>query len=105
MPIVVWIFALLAAALHIVAFACESFLIERPRVHQGVFGLHFVPAVRLCAFGLGFHNLLTHAASPTPEPTDRLGQLASTCCGPAARQMASANALSPSGWVPVALTR
>jgi putative membrane protein len=57
MPIVVWIFALLAAALHIVAFACESFLIERPRVHQGVFGLHYVPAVRLWAFGLGFYNL------------------------------------------------
>jgi putative membrane protein len=55
--VVVWIFALLAATLHIVVFACEAFLIERPSVHDGVFGLPYVPAVRMWAFGVGFYNL------------------------------------------------
>jgi putative membrane protein len=55
--VVVWIFAVLAAALHIVAFACEAFLIKRPIVHDGVFGLPYVPAVRIWAFGVGFYNL------------------------------------------------
>jgi putative membrane protein len=55
--VVVWIFALIAAALHIVVFACEAFLIERPSVHEGVFGLPYVPAVRIWAFGVGFYNL------------------------------------------------
>jgi putative membrane protein len=55
--VVVWIFALLAATLHIVVFACEAFLIERPSVHDGVFGLAYVPAVRMWAFGVGFYNL------------------------------------------------
>ena len=57
MTVVVWIFALLAAAIHIVVFACEAFLIERPSVHEGVFGLPYVPAVRVWAFGVGFYNL------------------------------------------------
>ena len=57
MTVVVWIFALIAAALHIVVFACEAFLIERPSVHEGVFGLPYVPAVRMWAFGVGFYNL------------------------------------------------
>jgi len=57
MTVVVWIFALLAATLHIVVFACEAFLIERPSVHNGVFGLPYVPAVRMWAFGIGFYNL------------------------------------------------
>jgi putative membrane protein len=55
--VVVWIFALVAAASHIVVFACEAFLIERPSVHWGVFGLPYVPAVRVWAFGVGFYNL------------------------------------------------
>jgi putative membrane protein len=55
--IVVWISALLAAILHIVVFACEAFLIQRPSVHDGVFGLPYVPAVRVWAFGVGFYNL------------------------------------------------
>ena len=57
MTVVVWVFALIAAALHIVVFACEAFLIERPSVHEGVFGLPYVPAVRMWAFGVGFYNL------------------------------------------------
>jgi putative membrane protein len=55
--VIVWIFALLAAMIHIVVFACEAFLIERPSVHDGVFGLPYVPAVRVWAFGVGFYNL------------------------------------------------
>jgi putative membrane protein len=55
--VVGWIFALIAAALHIVVFACEAFLIERPSVHEGVFGLPYMPAVRMWAFGVGFYNL------------------------------------------------
>jgi putative membrane protein len=56
---VVWIFALLAAAIHIVVFVWEAFLIGRPTVHQGIFGVPTsdVPAVRLWAFGVGFYNL------------------------------------------------
>jgi putative membrane protein len=56
---VVWIFALLAATIHIVVFVWEAFLIGRPTVHQGIFGVPTsdVPAVRLWAFGVGFYNL------------------------------------------------
>jgi putative membrane protein len=57
MTVVVWVFALLAGTIHIVVFACEAFLIERPSVHAGVFGLPYVPAVRIWAFGVGFYNL------------------------------------------------
>ena len=57
MTIIVWIFALLAAAIHVVVFAWEAFLFERPSVHDGIFGLPYVPAVRLWAFCIGFYNL------------------------------------------------
>ena len=57
MTVVVWIFALVAAVIHIVVFVWEALLIERPSVHQGVFGLPYVPAVRVWAFGVGFYNL------------------------------------------------
>jgi putative membrane protein len=55
--VVVWIFALLAAASHIVVFTWEALFIARPSVHRGVFGLPYVPAVRVWAFGVGFYNL------------------------------------------------
>jgi putative membrane protein len=55
--VVVSIFALLAAASHVVVFTWEALFIERPRVHRGVFGLPYVPAVRVWAFGVGFYNL------------------------------------------------
>ena len=48
MTVVVWIFALLAAMTHIVVFVWEALLIERPSVHQGVFGLPYVPASTTC---------------------------------------------------------
>jgi putative membrane protein len=59
MTAVVWIFALLAAALHILVFVWEALLIERPGVHQGMFSVAAadVPAIRLWAFGVGFYNL------------------------------------------------
>ncbi|EMY35087.1 hypothetical protein D477_006271 [Arthrobacter crystallopoietes BAB-32] len=59
MTVVVWIFALLAAALHIVVFVWEALLIERPGVHAGMFSVaaEDVPAIRLWAFGVGFYNL------------------------------------------------
>jgi putative membrane protein len=59
MTVVVWAFALLTAAIHVVAFVWEALLIERPAVHQGVFATPTadVPAVRLWAFGVGFYNL------------------------------------------------
>jgi putative membrane protein len=59
MMMVAWVFALIAAAIHIVVWAWEGLLIERPFVHHGVFGVPAsdVPAIRLWAFGLSFYNL------------------------------------------------
>ena len=59
MTLIAWSFALLAALLHVVVFAWEALLFQRPGVHQGVFGTATadVPAVRLWAFGVGFYNL------------------------------------------------
>jgi putative membrane protein len=55
----VWVFALLAAGLHILVFVWEALAFQRPAVHQRIF---FTPtadvhAVRLWAFGVGFYNL------------------------------------------------
>jgi putative membrane protein len=57
--VVVWIFALLAAAVHILAFVWETLLFQRPAVHQGVFAIPTadVPPVRLWAFNVGIYNL------------------------------------------------
>jgi putative membrane protein len=59
MIVVLWVFALLAALVHVLVFVWEALLIRRPAVHQGVFGVPAadVPAVRLWAFGVGFYNL------------------------------------------------
>ncbi len=59
MTVLAWSFALLAALLHVVVFAWEALLFQRPSVHQGVFATPTadVPAVRLWAFGVGFYNL------------------------------------------------
>jgi putative membrane protein len=48
--VVVWIFALLAAAIHVVVFVWETLLFQRPGVHQGVFG---VPATDVRPYGFG----------------------------------------------------
>ncbi|HEY6809494.1 MAG TPA: DUF1304 domain-containing protein [Propionibacteriaceae bacterium] len=59
MTVVVWIFALLAAVVHLLAFAWETLLFQRPSVHEGVFAIPRadVPPVRLWAFNVGFYNL------------------------------------------------
>jgi|SRR4051812_12653745 putative membrane protein len=59
MTAVVWVFALLAAAVHLLAFAWETLLFRRPGVHQGVFAIpgDDVPPVMLWAFNVGFYNL------------------------------------------------
>lgn len=59
MTAVVWVFALIAALIHIVVFAWESLLIERRGVHEGIFSVpaEDLPAIRLWTFGLGFYNL------------------------------------------------
>jgi putative membrane protein len=58
MTVVAWVLALLTAAIHLVVFVFEAFLIERPAIHRGVFRVPTsdVPAVRLWAFGVGFYN-------------------------------------------------
>jgi putative membrane protein len=59
MTVVAWTFALLAAAVHILAFAWETLLFRRPGVHHGVFAIPTadVPPVMLWAFNVGFYNL------------------------------------------------
>jgi len=59
MTVVVWIFALVAAAIHILVFVWESLLIGRPSVHEGIFSVSAadLPAIRLWAFNVGFYNL------------------------------------------------
>jgi putative membrane protein len=57
--VVVWIFALLTAVVHITVFVMESLLFERPGVHLGVFAVptRDVRPVKLWAFNVGFYNL------------------------------------------------
>ena len=59
MTLVVWIFALLAALVHIIVFIWEVALFERVGVHKGVFAIPTaaVPATRLWSFNVGFYNL------------------------------------------------
>jgi len=59
MTLMVWIFALLGAAIYILVFVWEALLFQRPGVHRGIFSVPTadVPAVRLWAFGVGFYNL------------------------------------------------
>ena len=56
---VVWGAAVVTGVMHLTVFVLEAFLLDRPRVHRGVFGMpgEDVPAVRLWAFGVGFYNL------------------------------------------------
>ena len=59
MTVVVWIFALVTAVVHLLAFTWETLLFQRSGVHEGVFAIPTadVPAVRLWAFNVGFYNL------------------------------------------------
>lgn len=56
---VAWVFASIAAALHVLVFVWEALIFPRPAVHQRIFSTptQDVPAVRLWAFGVGFYNL------------------------------------------------
>ena len=58
MTVVVWIFALVTAVVHLLAFAWETLVFQRPGVHEGVFAVPTadVPAVRLWAFNVGFYT-------------------------------------------------
>jgi putative membrane protein len=60
MTVVVLIFALVTAVVHLLAFSWETLLFQRPGVHEGVFAIPTadVPPVRLWAFNVGFYNLL-----------------------------------------------
>jgi putative membrane protein len=59
MTLVIWIFALLAAVVHLLAFAWVVMFFQRPGVHQGVFAIPAadVRAARLWSFNVGFYNL------------------------------------------------
>jgi len=67
MTVVVWVFALVAAAVHVLAFTWEVVLFERPGVHQAVFRIPTsdVPPVRLWSFNVGFYNLFLAAGITT----------------------------------------
>jgi putative membrane protein len=64
MPVLAQVFALVVAAVHVLAFVWEVLLFQRPGVHQGIFKVPTadVPAVRLWAFGVGFYNLFLACA-------------------------------------------
>jgi putative membrane protein len=57
--VVVLIFALVTAVMHLLAFAWETLLFQRPSVHEGVFAIPTadVQPARLWAFNVGFYNL------------------------------------------------
>ncbi|MFD4180096.1 DUF1304 domain-containing protein [Rhodococcus sp. NPDC058514] len=59
MIILAQVATLIAAGVHLLAFAWESLLFLRPSVHEGVFRIPGgdVPAVRMWAFNVGFYNL------------------------------------------------
>ncbi|MEJ2857933.1 MULTISPECIES: DUF1304 domain-containing protein [unclassified Saccharothrix] len=48
-----------AGLVHVVVWVFESFLMDRPAVHRGVFKLATkdLPAIRLWSFNVGFYNL------------------------------------------------
>ncbi len=59
MTVAVWVFALLAALIHLLAFVWESVLFRRDGVHRGVFAIpsEDVRPALLWAFNVGFYNL------------------------------------------------
>ena len=59
MTAVVWIFALVTAACHLLAFLWEVPLLARRSVYEGIFGIPAADlrAIRLWTFGVGFYNL------------------------------------------------
>ena len=59
MNVVAQVFAGLAALVHVVVWVWESFLFDRPGIHQGIFRIATkdVQAVKLWSFNQGFYNL------------------------------------------------
>ncbi|MFZ2530353.1 MAG: DUF1304 domain-containing protein [Rhodococcus sp. (in: high G+C Gram-positive bacteria)] len=59
MIVVAQVAALVAAGVHLLAFAWESILFLRPGIHRDLFRVptRDVPPVRLWAFNVGFYNL------------------------------------------------
>jgi putative membrane protein len=59
MNVVAQVFAGVAALIHVVVWVWESFLFDRPGIHQGIFRVasEDVPAVKLWSFNQGFYNL------------------------------------------------
>jgi len=57
-------FALIAALIHVTVWVFESFLMNRPAIHRGVFRIATadLPAIRLWSFNVGFYNLFLAAA-------------------------------------------
>lgn len=64
MFVIMQVFALVSAAVHLVVFVWESVLMERPGIHQGLFKVPTadLPAVRLWSFCVGFYNLFLAGA-------------------------------------------
>jgi putative membrane protein len=65
MNVIAQVFALIAAAVHLLAFTWEAVLFDRPGVHQGIFKTPTtdLPPLRLWTFNVGFYNLFL-AAGP-----------------------------------------
>lgn len=65
MNAVAQVFAGVAVLVHLLAFAWEVLLFERPGVHHGIFRIpsENLPATRLWSFNVGFYNLFL-AAGP-----------------------------------------
>ena len=59
LTVVAWVFAVISAAVYLLAFVWETILFRRPGVHQGVFAVptEDVEPVRLWSFCVGFYNL------------------------------------------------
>jgi putative membrane protein len=57
--VVVWVLALVVAAIHVLVFVWESVLFRRPSIHRGVFAVESedVRPVLLWSFNVGFYNL------------------------------------------------
>lgn len=64
MTILAWVFALVAAASHVLAFVLESLLFHRTAVQKLMLGRpEPAPGVRLWAFNQGFYNLFLAAGT------------------------------------------
>ena len=61
---VAWIFALIGAAVHLLAFAWEVLLFDRPGVHRGIFA---IPTTDVPAVGSGRSTSVSTTSSSAAE--------------------------------------